>query len=154
MNQPDKPQSSHVDDDRLLADAIPIDPAELEELDDDEEEGDGAIPLEPEFVGPSQVVREMAKAEKPVTDEAWAEELASRADAVGAKRVKTFITKLKQDLNDPLHGAPHCLQEIDRQINDWLEAHPDVTVKFATMVTGEMMSKKGADSALIMSVWV
>jgi hypothetical protein len=137
MTQTNHPAQPNVSDEQLLANAIPLSAADLEG--DDQAAPAPAAPPPP------------ARQETGDAPGAADGKARPRRDA---RFVKTFVTKLKQDLNDPLHGAPHCIEEIDRQINNWLKEHPGVTVKFATMVTGEMMSKKGADSALIMSVWV
>jgi hypothetical protein len=139
--QSDHRNQTKVDDQQLLANAIPIDPSEL-----DSDDGD-TLAMPGESAEPKS---EPAAPQEPSPRSAPA----ARSAATGARRVKTFVTKLKQDLNDPLHGSPHCIEEIDRQINEWLKAHPGATVKFATSVTGELMSKKGPDSALIMNVWI
>lgn len=60
----------------------------------------------------------------------------------GASRVRTFHAKL----ND---GA---MAFLDLQINEWLDAHPDYVVKFATTTVGVVEGKR-VEQHLIINVW-
>ena len=60
----------------------------------------------------------------------------------GACRVRTFHCKIQAE----------SLEYLDVAINDWLDANPDIEVKFATTTIG-VMSGKLAEPNLIMSVW-
>ena len=60
----------------------------------------------------------------------------------GSTRCRTFHAKL----ND---GA---VAFMNRQINDWADSHPDVTIKFATSTIGIWEGKK-ADPTLIITVF-
>jgi hypothetical protein len=62
------------------------------------------------------------------------------------------------------HGAVHCrsfhckltgdsLENLDRQINEWLDAHPDYEVKLVTTTVGEWTGKL-KEPNLIVQVWV
>lgn len=61
----------------------------------------------------------------------------------GAIHVKTFVAKLRLDAIDYL----------DRQVNEWLDAHPQYEVKFVTTTVGDLMGKM-KEQALFMNVWV
>jgi hypothetical protein len=60
----------------------------------------------------------------------------------GACRVKTFHAKLGEK----------SIEYLDEQINDWLERHPEVEVKFSTMTMG-LFEAKRPENHLIISVW-
>jgi hypothetical protein len=60
----------------------------------------------------------------------------------GAVHVKTFHGHLSDD------GT----RRLDDKINDWLEAHPNVEVKFATTTIG-IWDGKTKDQAMIINVW-
>jgi hypothetical protein len=60
----------------------------------------------------------------------------------GAVRVRTFHCRLSEN------GVEH----IDQAINDWLELHPTIEVKFATSVVG-MWDGKIKEPSLIVNVW-
>jgi len=66
----------------------------------------------------------------------------STVTGTGAVRVRTFHGRLSDE----------GLQFMDDKINEWLEAHPEIEVKFATTQVG-MYEGKIKDLALIMSVW-
>lgn len=61
----------------------------------------------------------------------------------GATRCKTFIAKLR----------PDAIDNLDRQVNAWLEEHPDYEVKLVTTAIGELMTKT-KEPALFMTVFV
>ena len=61
----------------------------------------------------------------------------------GACHVKTFHAKLTDE----------SLAYIDRQINEWLDEHPEFEVKFVTSTIG-MFTGKSKEPALICQVWV
>ena len=60
----------------------------------------------------------------------------------GAVRMKTFHCRLSEQGVDYL----------DQTINDWLEGHPDVEVKFTTSTVG-MWDGKLKEPTLILNVW-
>jgi len=60
----------------------------------------------------------------------------------GATRVRTFHTKLN-------HAA---LAFLDNQVNEWIDAHDDVEVKFCSSTIGVVEGKK-AEPHLIITVW-
>ncbi len=62
----------------------------------------------------------------------------------GAIHVKSFHSKLSDD------GIAY----LDRQINEWLDAHPQYEVKFVTTAVGEWTSKLGKEAGLVVQVWV
>ena len=61
----------------------------------------------------------------------------------GAIHVKSFHCKLTGD----------SLENLDRQINEWLDAHPQYEVKLVTSTVGEWMGKL-KEANLILQVWV
>ncbi len=67
----------------------------------------------------------------------------SNKTGVGATHVKTFHAKLTGD----------SLEFLDKQINDWLDSHPDHEVKFSTSTVGEWTGKL-KEPNLIIQVWV
>ncbi|MAE61190.1 MAG: hypothetical protein CMJ49_07520 [Planctomycetaceae bacterium] len=68
----------------------------------------------------------------------------TNADGTGAVRVRTFHASLNHD----------AMVHLDERINEWLDAHADLEVKFVTTTVGEMAVKTGKEIVLIMSVWV
>jgi hypothetical protein len=61
----------------------------------------------------------------------------------GASHCKSFHCKLTGD----------SLENLDRQINEWLDAHPQYEVKFVTTSVGEWLGKL-REPNLIVQVWV
>lgn len=61
----------------------------------------------------------------------------------GAVHMKSFHCKLNSE----------SLHYMDQQINDWMDAHPDLEVKFTTSVVGEWQGKI-KEPNLIVQVWV
>ena len=61
----------------------------------------------------------------------------------GAIHVRSFHCKLTGD----------SLENLDRQINEWLDAHPQYEVKFVTSSVGEWLGKL-REPNLIIQVWV
>jgi hypothetical protein len=64
-------------------------------------------------------------------------------DGQGSTHVKTFVTKLRMD----------AIENMDAQINEWLDAHPEVEVKFSTSSIGVLVGKIN-EPALFVMVWV
>ena len=65
------------------------------------------------------------------------------ANETGAIHVKTFHSKITDD----------ALVYMDQQINEWLDAHPEYEVKFASSTVG-ILSGKVKEPHVICSVWV
>ena len=65
------------------------------------------------------------------------------ATGAGAIHVKSFHSKLTED----------ALMYMDRQINEWLDAHPQYEVKFVSSSVGTFTGKL-KEPQLILSVWV
>lgn len=61
----------------------------------------------------------------------------------GATHVKSFHCKLTGD----------SLEYLDRQINEWLDEHPEFDIKQVTTAVGEW-SGKAREPSLIVNVWV
>jgi len=61
----------------------------------------------------------------------------------GAIHCKSFHCKLTGD----------SLENLDRQINEWLDSHPQYEVKFVTATVGEWLGKL-KEPNLILQVWV
>jgi hypothetical protein len=66
------------------------------------------------------------------------------ATGAGAIHVRTFHCKLSDD----------AITFIDQQVNEWLDAHPQYEVKFATSNIGEWSGKLGKEPHLVVQVWV
>jgi hypothetical protein len=62
----------------------------------------------------------------------------------GAIHCKVFHAKLRED----------AIDYMERQINEWLDAHPEYEVKQVTSSIGEMKTKTISEAALIVTVWV
>lgn len=65
------------------------------------------------------------------------------ATGTGAMHVKSFHCKLTGE----------SLEFLDRQINEWLDAHPNYEVKFVSSTVGEWLGKL-KEPNLILQVWV
>src|SRR5688572_6135226 len=61
----------------------------------------------------------------------------------GATHVKTFHCRL----------AEESVEYLDRQVNEWLDAHPEYEVKFVTTQVGDWTGKL-KEPQLIVQVWV
>lgn len=75
------------------------------------------------------------------TEDSWQRK--SNKTGVGATHVKTFHAKLTGE----------SLEFLDKQINDWMDAHPDHEVKFSTSTVGEWTGKLKEPNVII-QVWV
>jgi hypothetical protein len=60
----------------------------------------------------------------------------------GAIRVRSFHGKL----------SDQGMQYIDEAINDWLDAHPDIEIKFVTSTVGQFEGKI-REPALVLNLW-
>ncbi len=60
----------------------------------------------------------------------------------GATRVRTFHTKLSDT----------AMNYVDGLINDWMDEHPDIEVKFSNTTVGVVEGKR-AEPHLIITVW-
>lgn len=75
------------------------------------------------------------------TEDSWQRK--SNKTGSGATHVKTFHAKLTGE----------SLEFLDKQINDWLDTHPDHEVKFSTSTVGEWTGKL-KEPNVIVQVWV
>lgn len=75
------------------------------------------------------------------TEDSWQRK--TNKTGVGATHVKSFHAKLTGE----------SLEFLDKQINEWLDAHPDHEVKFSTATVGEWTGKL-KEPNLIVQVWV
>lgn len=150
-----------VSDDDLLANAIPID---LSDEGDSEEEhhaefqkaNDGLqrtgededlVPIDMAEPDPDQDPSQASKIQvfgqairKPHSDH-W--NRTPNTTGSGAIHVKTFVAKLRLD----------AIDNLDEQVNEWLDAHPEYEVKFVSSSVGKLVGKISED-AMFMSVWV
>ncbi len=142
MSDDPKP-SKPIDDDQLLANAIPIDLNETDANDGTDHDADELAPIE--LGEPSSSVVGSNKIRTFDTrkrhEEHW--NRSPNLTGSGAIHVKTFVAKLRLDAVDHL----------DQQINEWLDNHPEYEVKFATKTIGKLVGKNTED-ALFVSVWV
>ena len=147
-------------DQELLADAIPIDLAEqdtpqaqtlppdrasdgLERSDNDEDLvpidlDDSSVGTDPNQASKIQVFGQALR--KPHTDN-W--NRTPNTTGQGAIHCKTFVAKLRLD----------AIDNLDEQVNEWLDNHPEYEVKFVTTSVGKLVGKISED-ALFMNVWV
>ena len=110
-------------------DAIDISDDAIELAEGDEGAGDGTSKI--------RVFGEMKRHE----DE-WSRK--PNADGKGAIHVKTFHAKI----------TPDSLEYMDRQVNEWLDAHEQYEVKFVTATIGPFTTKTTKEPALLLNVWV
>lgn len=75
------------------------------------------------------------------TEDSWKRQ--TNKTGSGATHVKSFHAKLTGE----------SLEFLDKQINEWLDAHPDHEVKFSTATVGEWTGKL-KEPNLIVQVWV
>jgi len=135
-----------LSDDDLLAQAIPIDLSQEDEVDE-------LAPIDisghdvPDLgadAGASQTSTKIHQFEqtirKPHTEH-WSR--TPNANGTGAIHVKTFIAKLRLD----------AIDNLDDQVNQWLDTHPEYEVKFVTTSTGKLVGKI-TEEAIFMNVWV
>ena len=61
----------------------------------------------------------------------------------GATHIRTFVSKMRLD----------AIEHLDQQINDWLDEHPELEVKFCTVSHGTLTGKT-KEEAIFMNVWV
>lgn len=67
---------------------------------------------------------------------------ATHSNKTGAVRMRTFHCRLSEQ----------GVEYLDQSINDWLEHHPDIEVKFTTSAVG-MWDGKLKEPTLIINVW-
>jgi hypothetical protein len=65
------------------------------------------------------------------------------ATGQGAIHVKTFVSKLRLD----------AIENLDQQVNEWLDSHPQYEVKFVTSSIGPLTGKI-TEPAIFVNVWV
>ena len=143
------PSDKHPSDDDLLADAIPIpkdDDDDLEVLDDGiDHELDPIDPgdLSAGDMDPAEMTSTKIQAfgGRKVHVDHW--QRTPNVTGTGAIHMKTFVAKLRLDAMDNL----------DDQVNEWLDNHPEYEVKFVTTTIGTLKSKL-SEPALFMNVWV
>ena len=126
-------------DEELLADAIPIPPEEGEDddaltpidfNDDDLEAEDGSH---------TSMIRTIG--EKKRSEAHWKRESVSSGQ--GASHVRTFVAKLRLD----------AVENLDSQVNAWLDEHPEFDVKFVSTSVGPLIGKT-TENAMFITVWV
>lgn len=137
------PAAPRIDDDELLANAIPIEEADDGEdlsigLEADETnrgahaDGDGHPPKRPTIHKTSERMSIQSEWRRKVN-----------TTGAGACHVKTFVAKFRIE----------AIEHLDQQINEWLDAHPDYEVKLVTTSVGSWQGKYIED-ALVVNVWV
>ncbi len=135
--------SKNINDDQLLADAIPIDVDHTDENDGTDHDAEGLTPIELDeshssVVGSTKI--RTFDTRKPHIDH-W--KRTPNITGSGAIHVKTFVTKLRLD----------AIDHLDEQINEWLDNHPEYEVKFTTQTIGKLVGKNTED-AMFTSIWV
>jgi hypothetical protein len=136
-------KSAKPKDEDLLANAIPI-----EGMDEEEpapaaapvEDGPVAIEMaEEDANAPVREIKTFAAAKR--QEDKWSR--TPNATGQGAVHVRSFVAKLRMD----------AIENLDRQVNEWLEQHPQYEVKFVTASIGEL-SGKITEPAMFLTVWV
>lgn len=130
-----------VTDEDLLRDAIPIDPSELQDGSDESQslaESNG--PPEENPLAPPKI-RHTDAMDQRKHEDAW--NRTPNTTGHGAIHVKTFYCRLR----------PEAIENMDAQINQWLDAHPQYEVKYVTSAVGQLKGKSEED-ALFVTVWV
>jgi hypothetical protein len=126
----------------------PRPPAPPKPADDRIELVDEPAPKPPAVPGAPGAAADPAKGRVPTynaADMARKEDVYQRAlhtTASGATRVRSFHGRL----------SDQGLEYMDHTINEWLDRHPDVDVKFVTSVTG-IYEGKIREPAVILNVW-
>jgi hypothetical protein len=67
----------------------------------------------------------------------------THSNRTGAVRVRTFHCRLSEQ----------GVEYLDQAINDWLERHHEIEIKFTTSVVGSWEGKLKGEPALIVMVW-
>ena len=106
-------------------------------------EGDGAGIARPEPVEVAPKIRafDQKLSGAGVSKEHWGRK--PTVTGTGACHVKSFHCKLTGE----------SLEFLDKQINEWLDAHPEYEVKFVTSTVGDW-SGKLKEPNLILQVWL
>ena len=136
---PDEKQRSHSDEE-LLANAIPI-PDEEEEGDEDELDKLDLVESEEDADDKGESKIRAFGQTRPTNQKTWKRK--PNADGSGATHVRTFVAKLRLD----------AMEHLDEMVNDWLDAHPELEVKFVTTSVGDLKGKT-TEQALFLNVWV
>ncbi len=125
-------------DEELLANAIPIDSADLESLEEDLEPIEMAESPMDSNPGESKI-----RTFGPMSKKLARWKRAPKKTGSGATHVKTFVAKLRMD----------AIDHLDEQINQWLDENPDYEVKFVSQSVGPLKGKT-IEEALFLCVWV
>ncbi|MEM1447362.1 MAG: hypothetical protein AAF911_05735 [Planctomycetota bacterium] len=151
--------SDKINDEDLLANAIPIDLSEEDEVEEthaklkapddgiarSDDEDLTPIDIDEEGLGgdPNQQSKIMifGEAERKAHADHW--NRTPNSTGTGAIHVKTFVAKLRLD----------AIDNLDEQVNNWLDLHPEYEVKFVTTSVGKLVGKISED-AIFMNVWV
>lgn len=142
-------------EDDLLANAIPIDESDEEESGepkafsaDDAEQWTSAdaADLKPlDLIADEEAPAERHEIRHKDTgkrhEDNW--DRTPNSTGTGAIHVKTFVCKLRAD----------SIENMDQNINEWLDAHPQYEVKFVTANVGPLVGKTKED-AMFVNVWV
>lgn len=144
-------KNKHATDEKLLSSAqqIPSDDAPdqivLDDVDhelDPIEVGDlSAGDIDPAEMTSTKITAFDGSSIRKPHDQHW--KRTPNTPGTGAIHCKTFVAKLRLDAMDNL----------DEQVNQWLDTHPEYEVKFVTTTIGELKSKL-TEPALFMNVWV
>jgi hypothetical protein len=91
-------------------------------------------------VGEKKTIRSFGVAESKHRDTNW--KRTSHVAQTGAVRMRSFHGRLSEQ----------GLEYMDHSINEWLDGHPEIEVKFVTSTVG-MFEGKIKEPALILNVW-
>jgi hypothetical protein len=138
--------SNQVNEEQLLANAIPIDVDATDANDSTDHDSESLTPIDLDeveattsnVVGSNKI--RTFDTRKPHVD-SW--KRTPNVTGSGAIHVKTFVTKLRLD----------AIDHLDEQINEWLDNHPEYEVKFVSQTIGKLVGKNTED-AMFTSVWV
>ncbi len=135
--------TKHINEEQLLANAIPIDIDSTDENDGTDHNAEGLAPIEIDEATSSVVGSNKIRTfdTRKAHIDHW--KRTPNLTGTGAIHVKTFVTKLRLD----------AIDHLDEQINEWLDNHPEYEVKFVSQSIGNLVGKHTED-ALFTSVWV
>ncbi len=130
-----------IRDEDLLADAIEIPHDELETLEEPDELQPMELSSEPVKKQADKPMIQVFGGKRVPHDSKWSRK--TNVTGTGATHVRTFFCKLR----------PDAIENLDEQVNHWLDAHPEYEVKFVSTSVGKLVGKNIED-ALFLNIWV
>jgi len=134
-------QSSRIPPQRVQpVSTAPIDLEPIEIEGDDKLEPISLVEPSANEPSPASKIRAFGVAQTGRSAQAWKRK--PKATGTGSIRVRTFHGKLSEQGMDFM----------DNKINEWLDANPDIEIKFVTSAIGQFEGKI-REPALVLNVW-